>query len=48
MIGMNIQTQGHVFEANTPDQLDRLLSLLKAAQVGLALLFFGLTGRKAA
>lgn len=42
MIGMNIQSDGHVFEANTPDQLERLLALLQAGYLQVALFFFGL------
>lgn len=48
MIGMNIQSHGHTFQADTPDQLDRLLCLLKAGYVQLAVFLFGWCSRKAA
>ncbi len=41
MIGMNIQTAGHVFAVETPDQLERLLHFLEAGFVQVALLVYG-------
>ena len=42
MIGMNIQTDGHVFTAETPDQLERLLRLLEHGAVMVAVFLYGL------
>ena len=41
MIGMNIHVEGHVFNADTPEQLYRLLHLLSVGSLRLAVFFYG-------